>query len=151
MVKNIDKLLIGLTGEYLVAGMMSLNGWVASLTLKNYPLVDIFGLNPKTNQNINVQVKTTKNAKSYQVGLMQSQRHNIDKKITCPFVFVYIDKDNQISYFILSRKQLIDLIIKTDDEYYHRKREKPLKDYPIAISLNDIATYKDKWDNLWLL
>lgn len=151
MDKNIDKLLIGLTGEYLVAGMMSLNGWVASLTLKNYPSVDIFGLNPKTNQNINVQVKTTRNAKSYQVGLMQSQRDNIDKKITCPFVFVHIEKNNQINYFILSRKELIELIIKTDDEYYYRKREKPLKDYPIAISLKDIAPYKDKWDNLWLI
>ncbi len=33
--KNIDEHLIRLTGEYLVAGMMSLKGWVASLTLKN--------------------------------------------------------------------------------------------------------------------
>lgn len=48
MKKKIEKHLIGLTGEYFVAGMMSLNGWVASLTLKNYPSVDIFGLDPET-------------------------------------------------------------------------------------------------------
>jgi penicillin-binding protein-related factor A (putative recombinase) len=150
MEKNIDKLLIGLTGEYLVAGMMSLRGWVASLTLKNYPSVDIFGLDPKTNQNINVQVKTTKNAKSFQVSLMRSQRDKIDNKITCPFVFVYIDRKDEISYYVLSQKQLIQVIEKTDDEYYNRPRKEPLKDYPIAITLKDIADYKDKWDNLWI-
>ena len=32
MSNAIDKHLIGLTGEYFVAGMMSLKGWVASLT-----------------------------------------------------------------------------------------------------------------------
>lgn len=150
MKTDIKKHLIGLTGEYFVAGMMSLKGWVASLTLKNYPSVDIFGLNPETGKTINIQVKTTKNIKSYQVGLMNSQRDCINDRITCPFVFVYIDKNNNIDYYILTKEQLINLIIKTDDEYHDRKREKPLKDYPIAISLKDIADFKDKWNNLWL-
>lgn len=141
--------MIGLTGEYFVAGMMSLKGWVASLTLKNYPSVDIFGLDPETEKTINIQVKTTKNVKSYQIGVMRSQRPEIDSIITCPFVFVYIDKNNNVDYFILSRNQLIDLILSTDDEYYNRPRKEPLKDYPIAINLKDMAEYKDKWQNLW--
>ena len=149
MKKNIEKHLIGLIGEYFVAGMMSLKGWVASLTLKNYPSVDIFGLDPETEKTINIQVKTTKNVKSYQIGVMRSQRPEIDNIITCPFVFVYIDKNNNIDYYILSRNQLIDLIIMTDDEYYNRPRKEPLKDYPIAINLKDMIEYKDKWQNLW--
>lgn len=150
MKKRIEKHLIGLTGEYFVAGMMSLKGWVASLTLKNYPSVDIFGLNPKTNENINVQVKTTKNIKSFHVGLKRSQRDIIDKKITCPYVFVYIDNRDKVNYYILSQQQLIKLIERTDDEYYNRDRKKTLKDYPIAVSLKDLTEYQDKWDNLWL-
>lgn len=149
MRKNFDKLLIGLTGEYLVAGMMSLKGWVASLTLKNYPSVDIFGLNPETNQNINVQVKTLKNATNFPVGVMRSNRVDIDQIINCSFVFVYIGKNDSIRYFIISRKDLIDLIIKTDDEYFFKPREKELKDYPIGISLKQIAEYENKWENLW--
>lgn len=141
--------LIGLTGEYFVAGMMSLQGWVASLTLKNYPSVDIFGLNPEKDKTINIQVKTTKSVKSYQVGLMRSQRADINDRITCPFVFVYIDKNSNIEYYILSRDQLINLILITDDEYYNRPRKEPLKDYPIAISLKDLINYKDEWSNLW--
>jgi len=89
MKKKIDKHLIGLTGEYFVAGMMSLKGWVASLTLKNYPSVDIFGLDPETDKTINIQVKTTKNAKSYQVGLMRSHLDCINDRITSSFVFVH--------------------------------------------------------------
>lgn len=46
MDKN-SKILIGLSREYFVVGMMNIKGWVASLTLKNYPSVDIFGLNPE--------------------------------------------------------------------------------------------------------
>lgn len=80
---------------------------------------------------------------------MRSQRHEINDSITCPFVFVYIDKNSNIEFYILSRNQLIDLILTTDDEYYNRPRKEPLKDYPIAISLKDLTVYKDEWGNLW--
>lgn len=80
---------------------------------------------------------------------MRSQRDCIEDKITCPFVFVYIDKNVNIDYYILSEKQLIEMIIRTDDEYYNRPRKAQLKDYPMAISLKDLTEYKDKWDNLW--
>jgi len=144
-----EKYLISLTGEFFVAGMMTLKGWVASLTLKNYPSVDIFGLDPENGKTTNIQVKTTKNDKSYQIGLKRSQRELIEDIITCSFVFVYIDKNNNAEYYILSKTQLKELIEKTDDEYYNRPRKEPLKDYPIAVSLKDLIQYKDKWDNLW--
>ncbi|MBP6576845.1 MAG: hypothetical protein KA796_11975 [Chryseobacterium sp.] len=147
--RKLDKHLIGLTGEYLVAGMMSLKGWVASLTLKNYPSVDIFGMNPEIEKTINIQVKTTKNHKSYQIGLMRSQRNNILGKITCPFVFVHIDKTDDVRYFILSQNELVSLIIETDDEYFNRPRQITLKDYPIAINLKDLLEFENEWDSLW--
>jgi hypothetical protein len=43
---HIDNTLTALAGEFLVAGHLCLRGFVASLTLKNYPAVDIFCLNP---------------------------------------------------------------------------------------------------------
>ena len=147
--KKLDKHLIGLTGEYLVAGMMSLKGWVASLTLKNYPSVDIFGLNPETEKTINIQVKTTKNQSSYQVGVKRSNRILINDRITCPFVFVHIDKKDDVRYFILTKQQLIDLIIETDDEYFNKPRAKQLKDYPIAIQLKHLKDFENKRENLW--
>lgn len=149
MKKKFEKYITGLTGEYFVARMLGIQGFVANLTLKNYPSVDIFVYDTEKEKNINIQVKTTIK-KSFQVGLMNNQRDDIDDYITCPFVFVHIDKKTNIKYYVLSRKQLIDLIIRTDDEYYNRPREKQLKVYPIAIGLKDLSEYENKWDNLWV-
>lgn len=54
---HLDKTLTALAGEYLVAGQLCLRGYVASLTLKNYPGVDIFCLNPSNGRQVAVQVK----------------------------------------------------------------------------------------------
>ena len=56
---QMDKTLTALAGKFLVAGQLCLRGIVASLTLKNYPKVDVFCLNPKNNRQVAVQVKTT--------------------------------------------------------------------------------------------
>lgn len=150
MSTQIDKHLIGLTGEYLVAGMMSLKGWVASLTLKNYPSVDIFGLNPLTNTTINIQVKTTRNQTSYQIGLRHDQRNIILNKILCPYIFVHIDKLDNVTYYILSKKEIIDLIESTDDLYFNKIRVNPINPtYPIAISLKDLKPFQNKWESIW--
>lgn len=130
--------------------MMSMKGWVASLTLKNYPSVDIFVMDPATGKTINIQVKTLKNSKNFPVGMSRSQRDFIEDRITCPYVFVYLGDNEEVSYYIISRQQLIDLIIETDDEYFYRPRKKELKDYPIGIDLKHLVAYKDKWDNLWI-
>lgn len=148
---NLNKHLIGLTGEYMVAGMMSLKGWVASLTLKNYPAVDIFGLNPETDDTINIQVKTTRNQNSFNIGLRHDHRHLIREKIPCSYVFVHIDKNDDIRYFVLSRQELIALIVQTDDEYFDRPRKKPLNPtYPIALQIKDLIPFEDKWESLWI-
>jgi hypothetical protein len=43
-----------------VAGQLCLRGYLASLTLKNYPKVDIFVQNPKNGKQTTLQVKTIK-------------------------------------------------------------------------------------------
>lgn len=129
---------------------MSLKGWVASLTLKNYPSVDIFGLNPETDKTVNIQVKTTKDQTSYNIGLRHDQRNIIKEKIPCPYVFVHIDKNDDVRYFVLSRMELIKLIEKTDDDYFNKPRLKEIKtNYPIAIRVSDLENYEDNWNSIW--
>ncbi len=41
---QISKMMTGLAGEYMVAAKMNLRGWIANLTLKSFPGIDIFGL-----------------------------------------------------------------------------------------------------------
>ena len=64
---QIDKTLTALAGEFLVAGNLCLRGYMASLTLKNYPKVDIFCLNPKNGKQVAIQVKTKRGGKDYYI------------------------------------------------------------------------------------
>ena len=147
---QISKLMTGLAGEYMVAAKMNLRGWVASLTLKNYPGIDIFGMNPQSGQNIGIQVKSCWDSNFF-VGVRHSERGSLEEKIQGPFVFVHIDSVDRASFFILSKIDFINIVNTTDDAYFFKPRVKPIKpDYPIALSLKDLQPFKDKWDNLWL-
>lgn len=154
MSKDYQKHLIGTAGELAVANMLCLRGWVPSLTSNNCPSFDVFGYDPATQRSCVIQVKTTKDEKGYkkssfQLGFAHNKRSEWLNDLTCPYVFVHIDLENKHTFYILSALDLIEVIIKTDDEYFNKKREKPLKDYPVAIRLNDIAEFENKWENLW--
>lgn len=146
---QISKLMTGLAGEYLVAARMNLRGWVASLTLKNYPGIDIFGMNPETGQSIGIQVKSCWDS-SFFVGVMHSERVKMPEKIQGPFVFVHMENVDEASYYILSKSEFINLVNSTDDAYFNKTRKKPIKpEYPIALSLKDLLPYQNRWDSLW--
>ena len=144
----------GLAGEYLVAGIMSLKGWTASMTLKNYPGVDIFGLNNETGQTASIQVKSCWD-NSFFIGVRRSEREQMKDKIKGPFVFVHCEKDSfgreSASFYILSKDEFITLVNKSDDAYYYGPHKRTIKeDYPIALSLKkDLIPYKDHWESLW--
>lgn len=156
MKPQINKLMTGLAGEYFVAGMMNLKGWIASLTLKNYPGIDIFGMNPEMpGKMVGIQVKSCV-SDSFFIGLKRSERGQMDKKIQGPYVFVHCENsehgDEAVTFYILSKSEFIALVNKSDDAYYYGPHKRgPIKeDYPIALSLKkDLLPYKDKWDSLW--
>ena len=98
-----------MAGEYLVTGQMSLRGWTANLTYKNYPGVDIIGQHPQLGENtiIQIQVKASEYP-SFWVGINHSQREQMPRLIKGPYVFVYFaKKDGQVvpEYYILSKQQ----------------------------------------------
>jgi hypothetical protein len=48
----------GIAGEFFVAGELSKRGWVATLTAKNTPDVDILAERPSGEPRVRIQVKT---------------------------------------------------------------------------------------------
>ena len=48
----------GVSGEYFVAAELSRRGWVAVLTLKNTPNIDLIATTPDGKRTLNIQVKT---------------------------------------------------------------------------------------------
>ena len=54
---KIEPIQIGVAGEYLAAGELSLRGWVSSITLRNSRGIDIIASNPEGTKSISIQVK----------------------------------------------------------------------------------------------
>lgn len=158
MKTHLSKLITGMAGEYLVAGKMSLRGWTASLTFKNYPGVDIIGQHPQLGENkvALIQVKSSVYP-NFWVGIRYSERDKMASMIKGPYVLVFFDEKNgevEPTYYILTKKQMIDLINQSDDAYRAKKRDKPLSsDYSIKIYIHrdDLNHYKNKWDSLFLV
>lgn len=142
-----DKLLVGLAGEFFVAGKLCQKGYVASLTLKNYPDVDIFVLNPRNKKEVAVQVKS-KDYKNDPKNPAYFVPEKIEEKIN-PFVFVYIDKDENINYYILNSKEVAQISKKQREDYIQRNPHVS-KTQPRMINLEALKSFKDRWDLLGL-
>ena len=139
---QLDKILTGLAGEFLVAGHLCLKNYVASLTLKNYPKVDIFCLNPKNGKQVAVQVKTLRGGRAYHIP------ENIDKS-DGPFVFVYIRKDDTVEFYVLQAKDVAELSKRERNDYL-RERPHVKPNQPRMLSLVNMTEFKDRWELLGL-
>lgn len=60
-----DRIRTGIAGEFLVAGELSKRGWIAILTAKNTPHVDVLAARPAGDVHARIQVKTRSPAYSY--------------------------------------------------------------------------------------
>lgn len=58
MKKKLESQLVGVAGEYLVAGELSLRGYIASITLRNSRGIDIVASSSDGNKSVSIQVKT---------------------------------------------------------------------------------------------
>ena len=58
MSKKLESNLVGVAGEYLVAGELTLRGYIAAITLRNSRGIDIIASNADGSKSISIQVKT---------------------------------------------------------------------------------------------
>lgn len=137
---QIDKILTGLAGEFFTAGHLCMKGYVASLTLKNYPKVDIFCLNPKNGKQVAVQVKTIQGGEHYYIP------EKVDE-FDQPFVFVYIMRDDTVEYYIVPSKDVARLSTEERQQYL-RKHPHVRKEQPRMLSVRTVQEFKDRWDLL---
>lgn len=137
----IEKNLSGLAGEFAVASQLCLKGYVASLTLKNYPGVDIFAFNPKNEKQVTIQVKTSTD------GWFNAPKNPNRKGI---FVYVNIKLDKTLDFYIIPANEIAKAREKELkgylDSHPHVK-----KDQPIWLGgQKHFSGFKDKWNFLGL-
>ncbi len=110
----IERFKTSMAGEFLVAGILCAKGHVASLTLKNYPRVDIFVLRDDGVQRA-LQVKASRqNSVNFGAGgekgprTMKEKLEIINKKIEHTHIFVRLYGDNvdKAEFYIVPAKSL---------------------------------------------
>ncbi len=141
-IPQIEKTLTALAGEFLVAGQLCVRKYLASLTLKNYPKVDIFCLNPRTGKQVSIQVKTKRGGNSYYVP--ETIEHSDPA-----FVFVYIGENDHVRYFVIPAKQVAILSEKERTEYV-QSHPKSKREQPRMLNVRSMGGFEDRWDLLEL-
>lgn len=147
-----DKARIGAIGENNVVSILMQKGWDAfnaNCTIKNYKSIDIVCLNSDMSENTDcpwkpksalVQVKTCRQT-AIPIGFSTKQcldKEYLNRMVKGPYVFVLVSEKNgeyDFRYFILSRKQFIELAYFTHNHYVNGyKREKELNlDAPACL------------------
>ena len=136
-----------------------MRGYVASLTLKNYPGVDIFALNPRNNKQVAVQVKTINkpSAPPARFGQAPMGSYFLPEAIgddpDRPFVFVTITPDCYARFFIVPNESVAAISDQERRDYfeYVRSKGRTIKDVqPRMISLQSLQPFEDKWERLGL-
>lgn len=159
--KQLAKILTSLAGEHLVAGQLCMRGYVASMTLKNYPGVDIFVLNPHTRRQTHVQVKAIvlKRRKKrlpdnkYPISGDYFVSEAVDELTDTPFVFVTIDPELNVEYYVVPCEVVAEVSAKLRREYLSGaqiKGKAVSQKQPRMIGLRSIQEFRDRWDLLRL-
>ena len=176
---NLNSNQLGRLGETAVALELQKRGFdVINLNdaIKNYEGADLFCASPKSGKSTLIQVKTgtTKNIQCGITSTPDGVIENLDKKINCPWVFVYVEpkenNDFSFEFYILTRDETYELIDKSNHWYtleWSRKLEKNVhvgielkwlkgesskesdKLHPAFISTLKETTF-NKWDKLGL-
>lgn len=152
--KQLKNTMTSLAGEHAVASQLCLKGYVASLTLKNFPGVDIFYQNPETKKHGSLQVKTT------QVSWIRIPEESEKDQIYVLVNFQTTPPD----FYIIPYEKLLKLANLERHLYITKvKHRKPVveKEQPLAITLTgspdysgyeevtkELAHYKNAWELL---
>lgn len=136
-VNRFDNNITGSAGEFIVAAELSRRGMIATLTLKNTPLIDVLASNPKKGLLANVQVKTRSQANKQGWVLSKKVEIKTDVK-NLYYVFVNLKELNELpDYYIIPHNKFANYISKVHKEWLlsESKGGKPRKD-------NDIRNFK---------
>lgn len=162
MQKGRGNKLVGATGEYLVAAELSRRGYIATTFTGNVPHYDIIA-SDDAGHHVSVQVKASKSG-SWQFAnitnfceiTFSGERQIVGKGKPSPiqrliFVFVSIDSDGNDKYFVLTWRQLRDLLVRHHKAYLRKHngvRPKSWGSLHAGIVESSLQPYRDKWDTV---
>lgn len=143
--------IIGVAGEYFVAAELSQLGYVATLTLKNTPSIDLLVTNMENGKFVNVQVKTMsiENKQGWRLSKKDEEKSNIKNYF---YVLVNLQGEGKLpEYYIFPQVILAKLIYKDHRDYLAAKSTRKDTDmrvfdpYRKKMHLDSGEKYRNNW------
>ena len=147
---SIESTLVGVAGEYLVAGELTLRGYIASITLRNSRGVDILASNADASRSISVQVKSNKGGRPTWLLTKKSETFFADNHF---YIFVALKPYGvRPDYHIVPSAVVASRISEGHAAWLKgtKKNGDPRKDSSMRQFTDEEGAYKERWDLLGL-
>jgi len=147
---KLESQLVGVAGEYLVAGELTLRGYLASITLRNSKGIDIITSNSDATKSISIQVKTNSDGGNSWILNKKSENYCSDSHF---YIFVAIKElGTRPSFFIVPSKVVAEFITNDHSQWLQKdKRDgSKRKDTNMRKFYDKKNIYLEKWDELKL-
>ena len=158
---EIKKEFKGNVGLYLVCAELSKRNLIALPTSRNTKGYDVVVLNPTTNKSIGIQVKCS-DKKEFPIfsSHWRDYEKKINEKILSPFILVDISNIDAPVYYILTKREMKNLMKVKIEEYINsyqekhkitleemlKKEEKEKRKADLwVLKLSDVKDYKNRW------
>ena len=145
---NLESQLVGVAGEYLVAGELTLRGYLASITLRNSRGIDIISSNAYGTKSVTIQVKTNSSGTPKWILTKKSEEFYSDNHF---YVFVAIGELGERPTFHIVPSIIVANTIKEGHREWLNGRKKngtKRKDSTIRNFYDLDNTYLEQWDIL---
>ena len=146
-----DKLesnLVGVAGEYLVAGELSRRGYIASITLRNSRGIDIIASSADSEKSVNIQVKTNSSGAKQWMLNKKAETYKSDNHY---YIFVILNKPSQRpDFYIVPSTIVAETITREHAEWLRGKSKngKARNDTNIRQFADKDGAYLEQWQLL---
>jgi hypothetical protein len=147
---KINSQLAGVSGEYFVAAELSRRGFIASITMRNSPGIDILATNLNAKRAITIQCKTSRSSTK---GWILSDKAEGFTPKNHFYVFVRLgEKDDHPSYHIVPSKVVAKYVATRHRDWLKGKKPNggQRKDSAMRKFRDKENKYRGKWDLLGL-
>lgn len=148
-VKKLKTGLSGVAGEYLVAGELSRNGFIASITLRNTKGVDILVSNAEATKSVGIQVKTNQGKSRSWILNKKAEDFQAENLF---YVFVNLNNGGNPDYFIVPSKDVANYTKQNHIQWLETPGKKGQKHNDTSMRKFDDkeGAYQNRWDLLGL-
>lgn len=143
---TLENTLVGVAGEYLVAGELSLRGYLASITLRNSRGIDIIASNADGTKSVSIQVKTNSSGKPRWLLNKKSEKFFSKNHF---YIFVALKEiEKRPNFFIVPSKIVADFARERHQKWLLGKKRDGTdrKNSSMRSFYDEGSEYLERWD-----